>query len=61
MTSRTTRLARVLQARHFARIGPRVPPTFIGRRKEVIRRRDENVAPTEIEEVRMSHPEAGGR
>jgi carnitine-CoA ligase len=30
--------------------------TFIGREKEVIRRRGENVAPAEIEEVLMSHP-----
>ena len=31
--------------------------TFIGREKEVIRRRGENVAPAEIEEVLMSHPD----
>jgi carnitine-CoA ligase len=31
--------------------------TFIGREKEVIRRRGENVSPAEIEEVLMSHPE----
>jgi crotonobetaine/carnitine-CoA ligase len=30
--------------------------TFVGRRKEVIRRRGENVAPAEIEEVLMAHP-----
>jgi carnitine-CoA ligase len=30
--------------------------TFVGREKEVIRRRGENVAPAEIEEVLMSHP-----
>jgi carnitine-CoA ligase len=29
--------------------------TFVGRRKEVIRRRGENVAPSEIEEALMSH------
>jgi crotonobetaine/carnitine-CoA ligase len=29
--------------------------TFVGRRKEVIRRRGENVAPAEIEEALMSH------
>jgi len=31
--------------------------TFVGRRKEVIRRRGENVAPVEIEEALMAHPE----
>jgi carnitine-CoA ligase len=31
--------------------------TFIGRLKDVIRRRGENVAPAEIEEVLMSHPD----
>src|SRR2546430_15749406 len=31
--------------------------TFVGREKEVIRRRGENVAPAEIEEVLMSHPD----
>jgi crotonobetaine/carnitine-CoA ligase len=31
--------------------------TFIGREKEVIRRRGENVAPAEIEEALMSHPD----
>jgi crotonobetaine/carnitine-CoA ligase len=31
--------------------------TFIGREKEVIRRRGENVSPAEIEEVLMSHPQ----
>jgi carnitine-CoA ligase len=31
--------------------------TFVGRLKEVIRRRGENVAPVEIEEVLMSHPD----
>ncbi len=31
--------------------------TFVGRLKEVIRRRGENVAPAEIEEVLMSHPD----
>jgi crotonobetaine/carnitine-CoA ligase len=31
--------------------------TFVGRRKEVIRRRGENVAPAEIEEALMSHPD----
>jgi carnitine-CoA ligase len=31
--------------------------TFVGRQKEVIRRRGENVAPAEIEEALMSHPE----
>ncbi|HEY1276562.1 MAG TPA: AMP-binding protein [Thermoleophilaceae bacterium] len=31
--------------------------TFIGREKEVIRRRGENVSPAEIEEVLMSHPD----
>ena len=31
--------------------------TFIGRQKEVIRRRGENVAPAEIEEALMSHPD----
>ena len=30
--------------------------TFVGRAKEVIRRRGENVAPAEIEEALMSHP-----
>jgi crotonobetaine/carnitine-CoA ligase len=30
--------------------------TFLGRRKEVIRRRGENVAPAEIEEALASHP-----
>jgi crotonobetaine/carnitine-CoA ligase len=30
--------------------------TFVGRRKEVIRRRGENVAPAEIEEALASHP-----
>ena len=38
--------------------------TFVGREKEVIRRRGENVAPAEIEEVLMSHPDVrrgGGR
>jgi crotonobetaine/carnitine-CoA ligase len=31
--------------------------TFVGREKEVIRRRGENVAPAEIEEALMSHPD----
>ena len=31
--------------------------TFIGRRKEVIRRRGENVAPAEIEEALCAHPD----
>lgn len=31
--------------------------TFLGRRKEVIRRRGENVAPSEIEEALASHPD----
>ena len=31
--------------------------TFVGRRKEVIRRRGENVAPAEIEEALVSHPD----
>ena len=31
--------------------------TFVGRRKEVIRRRGENVAPAEIEEALESHPD----
>jgi len=31
--------------------------TFVGREKEVIRRRGENVAPAEIEEVLMLHPD----
>ena len=31
--------------------------TFVGRRKEVLRRRGENVAPVEIEEALMSHPQ----
>jgi crotonobetaine/carnitine-CoA ligase len=31
--------------------------TFVGREKEVIRRRGENVAPAEIEEVLVSHPD----
>jgi carnitine-CoA ligase len=31
--------------------------TFVGRRKEVIRRRGENVAPAEIEEALLSHPD----
>ncbi len=31
--------------------------TFVGRRKEVIRRRGENVAPAEIEEALCSHPD----
>jgi crotonobetaine/carnitine-CoA ligase len=31
--------------------------TFIGRQKEVIRRRGENVAPAEIEEALMAHPD----
>jgi len=31
--------------------------TFVSREKEVIRRRGENVAPAEIEEVLMSHPD----
>jgi crotonobetaine/carnitine-CoA ligase len=31
--------------------------TFLGRKKEVIRRRGENVAPAEIEEVLMAHPD----
>ena len=31
--------------------------TFLGRRKEVIRRRGENVAPAEIEEALASHPD----
>jgi crotonobetaine/carnitine-CoA ligase len=31
--------------------------TFVGRRKEVIRRRGENVAPGEIEEALVSHPD----
>src|SRR5690242_8233603 len=31
--------------------------TFVGRQKEVIRRRGENVAPAEIEEALMSHPD----
>jgi crotonobetaine/carnitine-CoA ligase len=31
--------------------------TFLGRRKEVIRRRGENVAPAEIEEAIASHPD----
>jgi crotonobetaine/carnitine-CoA ligase len=31
--------------------------TFVGRRKEVIRRRGENVAPGEIEEALTSHPD----
>ena len=30
--------------------------TFVARRKEVIRRRGENVAPAEVEAVLMSHP-----
>jgi crotonobetaine/carnitine-CoA ligase len=31
--------------------------TFVGRKKEVIRRRGENVAPAEIEEALVSHPD----
>jgi len=31
--------------------------TFVGRKKEVIRRRGENVAPAEIEEALASHPD----
>jgi crotonobetaine/carnitine-CoA ligase len=31
--------------------------TFVGRQKEVIRRRGENVAPAEIEDVLMAHPD----
>jgi carnitine-CoA ligase len=31
--------------------------TFVGRKKEVIRRRGENVAPTEIEKALASHPD----
>ena len=31
--------------------------TFVGRRKEVIRRRGENVAPAEIEDALVSHPD----
>jgi crotonobetaine/carnitine-CoA ligase len=31
--------------------------TFVGRKKEVIRRRGENVAPTEIEEALETHPD----
>jgi carnitine-CoA ligase len=31
--------------------------TFLGRKKEVIRRRGENVAPAEIEEALASHPD----
>jgi hypothetical protein len=31
--------------------------SFIGRGKDVIRRRGDNVAPAEIEEVLMSHPD----
>ena len=31
--------------------------TFVGRRKEVIRRRGENVAPAEIEEALVAHPD----
>jgi crotonobetaine/carnitine-CoA ligase len=31
--------------------------TFVGRRKEIIRRRGENVAPAEIEEALASHPD----
>jgi acyl-CoA synthetase (AMP-forming)/AMP-acid ligase II len=31
--------------------------TLVGRKKEIIRRRGENVAPAEIEEALMSHPD----
>jgi carnitine-CoA ligase len=31
--------------------------TFVGRKKEVIRRRGENVAPAEIEDALVSHPD----
>jgi crotonobetaine/carnitine-CoA ligase len=30
--------------------------TFVGRQKEIIRRRGENLAPAEVEEALMSHP-----
>ena len=33
---------------------------FVGRKKEVIRRRGENVAPAEIEDALSSHPDVGG-
>ena len=31
--------------------------TFVGRRKEVLRRRGENLSPLEVEEVLDSHPD----
>jgi carnitine-CoA ligase len=54
---------RVLSADGWLRTGDLVTAnadgtfTFLGRRKEVIRRRGENVAPAEIEEALASHPD----
>jgi crotonobetaine/carnitine-CoA ligase len=55
--------AQVLSADGWLRTGDLVTEdeegllTFVGRVKEVIRRRGENVAPTEIEEALASHPD----
>ncbi len=54
--------AQVLRADGWLRTGDLVSAngdgtfTFVGRRKEVIRRRGENVAPAEIEEALAAHP-----
>jgi crotonobetaine/carnitine-CoA ligase len=54
---------RVLSAEGWLKTGDLVSQnadgtfTFVGRRKEVIRRRGENVAPAEIEEALASHPD----
>ena len=53
----------VLAADGWLRTGDLVEPnadgtyTFLGRRKEVIRRRGENVAPGEIEDALLTHPD----
>ncbi len=55
--------SQVLQADGWLHTGDLVEPnadgtyTFLGRLKEVIRRRGENVAPGEIEEALMTHPD----
>jgi crotonobetaine/carnitine-CoA ligase len=55
--------ARVLQADGWLRTGDLVRDngdgtyTFVGREKEVIRRRGENLSPVEVEEALMTHPD----
>jgi carnitine-CoA ligase len=49
--------AEVLAPDGWLKTGDLVTYTFVGRKKEVIRRRGENVAPAEIEEALASHPD----